>query len=80
MILDTGVIYADVDRGDDWHALAARLLATTSGLLRVPALVVTEVCYLLGVRLGPEAEAGFLDALSRREYDLIPLRACDELS
>lgn len=43
----------------------------------MPAPVVTEVCYLLGIRLGPEAEAGFLDALSRQEYDLIPLTTGD---
>ena len=55
MIVDTGVIYADIDRSDDWHTSAAALLSTAPGPLRVPALVVTEVCYLLQVRLGPVA-------------------------
>lgn len=47
MIVDTGVIYADIDRSDDRHAASAELLSTTPGPLRVPFLVVTEVCYLL---------------------------------
>jgi uncharacterized protein len=77
VIVDTGVIYADIDRSDDWHVAAVELLSTAPGLLRVPALVVTEVCYLLQVRLGPMAEADFLMALSRQEFDSIPLTAGD---
>ncbi len=77
MIVDTGVIYADIDRSDDWHAAAAALLSTAPGPLRVPSLVVTEVCYLLQVRLGAVAEADFLMALSRQEFDLIPLTTGD---
>lgn len=77
MIVDTGVIYADIDRSDDWHAAAAELLSTASGPLRVPSLVVTEVCYLLQVRFGSAAEADFLMTLSRQEFDLIPLTTRD---
>lgn len=77
MIVDTGVIYADIDRSDDWHAAAAELLSTAPGPLRVPSLVVTEVCYLLQVRLGSVAEADFLVALSRQEIDLSPLTTGD---
>ncbi len=77
MIVDTGVIYADIDRSDDWHAAAAALLSTASGPLRVPSLVVTEVCYLLQVRFGSAAEADFLMTLSRQEFDLIPLTTRD---
>ncbi len=77
MIVDTGVIYADIDRSDDWHVSAAALLSTALGPLRVPSLVVTEVCYLLQARLGPVAEADFLVALSRQEFDLIPLTTRD---
>lgn len=76
MIVDTGVIYADIDRSDDWHASAAELLSTAPGPLRVPSLVVTEVCYLLETRLGPVAEADFLAALSWHDFDL-PLTSRD---
>jgi predicted nucleic acid-binding protein len=77
VIVDTGVIYADIDRADDWHAAAAELLSTAPGPLRVPSLVVTEVCYLLETRLGPVAEADFLAALSRHDFDPIPLTSRD---
>jgi len=77
VIVDTGVIYADIDRTDDWHAPAAELLSTAPGPLRVPALVITEVCYLLETRLGPVAEADFLAALSRHDFDPIPLTSGD---
>jgi predicted nucleic acid-binding protein len=77
VIVDTGVIYADIDRSDDWHASATELLSTAPGPLRVPFLVVTEVCYLLETRLGPAAEADFLAALSRHEFVVIPLTSSD---
>jgi predicted nucleic acid-binding protein len=77
VIVDTGVIYADIDRADDWHAAAAELLSTAPGPLRVPSLVVTEVCYLLETRLGPVAEADFLAALSRHDFDSVPLTSSD---
>lgn len=77
MIVDTGVIYADIDRADDWHASAAELLSTAQGPLRVPSLVVTKICYLLETRLSPVAEADFLAALSRHDFDVIPLTSSD---
>lgn len=43
----------------------------------MPSFVVTEVCYLLETRLGPVAEADFLVALSRHDFDSIPLTSTD---
>lgn len=77
MILDTGVIYASIDRQDDWHLTSAELLTTAPGPLRIPYLVITEVCYLLGTRLGPLAEADFLIALASQEFELVPLTTSD---
>lgn len=34
--------------------------------------MITEVCYLLGTRLGPAAEADFLTVLARQEFELVP--------
>jgi len=73
MIVDTGVIFAGFDRRDAWHAPSAELLTTARSPLRVPSLVVTEVCYLLGSRLGANAEADFLAALGRSEFDVVAL-------
>lgn len=35
--------------------------------------VLTEVCYLLETRRGPQVEAAFLDSLARRELELVGL-------
>ena len=43
----------------------------------MPARVITEVCYLLETRLGSAAEADFLAALSRHDFDPIPLTSRD---
>ncbi len=63
IVVDTGVLYALADRGDAHHATCVRWLITARGPLVVPPLVVAETCYLIGRRLGAEAEAAFLDAL-----------------
>jgi len=45
------------------------VLQDRSVRLLVPALVVAEATYLVGTRLGPPAEAGFLRGL--REFDVM---------
>jgi uncharacterized protein len=58
--VDAGPLYAYVDADDDHHADCLTLLEGHPGPLLVPELVVTEVVYLLGTRLGAEAEVRFL--------------------
>jgi predicted nucleic acid-binding protein len=53
-------LYAYVDADDDHHATCLELLEQHPGPLVVPELVVTEVVYLLGTRLGVDAEIRFL--------------------
>lgn len=73
LLLDTGILYAFYDRSDRWHAAAASLIrAEVEGLL-VPAPVVPEVDYLLGVRLGRGARRLFYQGLSDAHFLLIEL-------
>ena len=58
--MDAGPLYAYVDGDDRHHSASLELLATHPGPLVVPILVVTEVAYLIGTRLGSEAEVRFL--------------------
>ena len=51
-IVDSGPLYAAVDAGDDDHARSLALLQRPELDLVVPALVVAEVTYLVGRRLG----------------------------
>lgn len=64
MIVDAGPLYAYVDRDDRHHAASLKLLETHPGPLVVPTLVITEVTYLLGTRLGADAEVRFLGDLA----------------
>jgi predicted nucleic acid-binding protein len=62
-VVDSGPLYAVVDADDKDHERSIAALHTP-GLRRfVPAMVVAEVSYLLGKRLGPAVEAGFLAGL-----------------
>jgi hypothetical protein len=67
IIVDTGVLVAAVNRRDKYHGSCAAFLDQTTEPLVVPALVVTEVCYLLARPHhggGPKLAATFLDALA----------------
>jgi predicted nucleic acid-binding protein len=58
-IVDSGPLYATVDSDDD-HARCLAVLQRADLELVVPALVVAEVTYLVGRRLGATTEAAFL--------------------
>ncbi|NNE95917.1 MAG: PIN domain-containing protein [Acidimicrobiales bacterium] len=60
MIVDAGPLYAYVDSDDRHHAACLELLETHRGPLIVPTLVITEVAYLIGTRLGADVEVRFL--------------------
>lgn len=53
-----------MDADDAHHAASLELLETHPGPLLVPTLVVTEVTYLVGTRLGWQAEVRFLGDLA----------------
>lgn len=59
-IADTGPLYAAVDADDPDHDRARDSLERGDLRLVVPTLVLAEVTYLVGTRLGPIAEARFL--------------------
>lgn len=62
-IVDTGPLYAVTDTTDAAHRAALDVLQRRDLQLIIPALVVAEVTYLVGTRLGPEAETTFLRGL-----------------
>ena len=53
-----------MDADDAHHEQCLDLLETHPGPLLVPMLVITEVAYLVGTRLGAEAEIRFLGDLA----------------
>ena len=63
-IVDSGPLYAALDAGDAHHGAARDVLERADLHLVIPALVVAEVGYLVGTRLGSLAERTFLAGLA----------------
>jgi predicted nucleic acid-binding protein len=68
-IVDSGPLYAAVDADDDDHDRCVSVLGRSDIEFVVPAMVVAEVTFLVGRRLGPEVEAAFLRGLSEFEIE-----------
>jgi predicted nucleic acid-binding protein len=67
-IVDAGPLYAVTDTADVNHERSMAVLQSSALHLVIPALVVAEVTYLVGHRLGPRVEAAFLRGL--RGFDV----------
>jgi predicted nucleic acid-binding protein len=63
-VVDTGPLYAVADTADAAHLPSLEVLQRRDIQLVIPALVVAETTYLIGLRLGPDAEAAFLRGLA----------------
>jgi len=68
-IVDSGPLYAAVDADDDDHLRCLDVLQSGGLELVVPALVIAEVTYLVGRRLGAATEAAFLRGLAALEVE-----------
>jgi predicted nucleic acid-binding protein len=68
-VVDSGPLYAAVDGDDDDHQRCVDVLQRSDFDLVVPALVVAEVTYVVGQRLGAEIEASFLRGLATLEVE-----------
>jgi uncharacterized protein len=62
-VVDTGPLYAAVDASDDDHEASLAALKTEGVRLVVPAMVVAEATFLVGMRMGPKVESAFLKGL-----------------
>src|SRR5919109_5248349 len=72
LLVDAGPLYAAAARRDRNHQRSVDVLSTAPRPLLVPALVVTEVAYLLGDRIGAHAEVAFARSLERGELLVQP--------
>ena len=68
-VVDSGPLYAVTDTDDDDHERSLAALQRADLQLVIPALVVAEVTYIVGRRLGPHAEAQFLRGLAQLEVE-----------
>ena len=75
--MDSGPLYAYIDADDRHHKTSLDLLTTHPGPLIIPTLVVTEVCYLVGTRLGSQAEIRFIGDLASGQLQVEPVAPRD---
>jgi uncharacterized protein len=70
---DTGILFAYYDRRDRWHQVSRKLIESEAGGLLIPSPVLPEVDYLLGDRLGGEAQDLFYQGLIDASFSIVEL-------
>lgn len=77
LLLDTGVLYAMVDRTDAWHVPTVQYLKKTRPSLLVPVTVLPEAAYLVRTRLGQREELKLIEGFVNGGVAIEPLREAD---
>jgi len=77
LILDTGPLYASLDRSDQDHAACRALIEAAQEPLVIPAPVLVEVDYWIHQRLGPGALVALLADIEAGAYVVADLTASD---
>lgn len=77
LVVDAGPLVAAAATSDRNHARCVTLLTQAPRPLVVPALVVTEVAYFLGDRIGHAAEQAFARSLREGELHVEPVEPPD---
>jgi len=77
LVLDTGPLYASLDRDDADHHACRRLIEITDEPLIIPAPVLVEVDYWIHTRLRPDVLVALLDDIADGAYAVVDLRSED---
>ena len=77
LILDTGPLYASLDRSDADHKRCRALIEASDELLVIPAPVLVEVDYWIHTRLHPGVLVALLDDVVAGAYQIEELHAED---
>lgn len=77
LILDTGPLYASLDRSDQDHAACRTLIERADEPLVIPAPVLVEVDYWIGQRLTPGALVALLADIESGAYRVADLEPAD---
>ena len=77
LVVDTGPLYASLDRRDAHHAACRRLFEETTEGLVIPAPVLVEVDYWIHVRLQAGVFVALLDDIVTGAYRVEDLHAED---
>lgn len=77
LILDTGPLYASLDRSDDDYKACRALIESSSENLMIPGPVLVEVDYWIHRRLHPGAMVALLADIEAGAYSVIDLEKSD---
>jgi len=77
LILDTGPLYASLDRSDDDHARCRRLIDEANEPLLIPGPVLVEVDYLIHRSLNPGVLVALLTDIEDGAYEVTDLTPVD---
>ena len=77
LIVDAGPLVAASLTIDRHHERCVSLLTGWGSPLAIPALVVAEVAYLLGDRIGPAAELAFAQSIRDGDFEVEPVEPSD---
>ncbi len=70
LVLDTGPIFAYLDRNDPDYRACRDLIESSGELLVIPAPVLVELDWFVSNRLNPGVLVRFLTAISRGEFEI----------
>ena len=77
LILDTGPLYASLDRSDQDHAASRELIEYSDEPLVIPTPVLVEVDYLISTHLHPGVMVALLDDIIAGAYRVEELQPRD---
>jgi predicted nucleic acid-binding protein len=77
IVLDTGGLYAALDANEELHGRCVAALVSAQPPRFLSPFVLAELDYLIGARVGHEAQMALLDEVVRGVYRLEPFSAED---
>ena len=77
LLVDTGVLYALVDRSDAWHTRSVECVKASNTNLLAPVTVLPEAAYLVRTRLGIREELQLIEGFANGEVAIEPLTHSD---
>ncbi|HET8776245.1 MAG TPA: PIN domain-containing protein, partial [Candidatus Limnocylindria bacterium] len=76
-VIDAGILYSLVDSADTNHDRSVTALEAEPETIVVPQIIMPEICYLIGSRLGAAQETAFVRYLVDSDWRLEPLTDAD---
>ena len=78
LLIDSGFLYATFDESDKHHQRAKDAIASLSNEnIVMPTIVLVEVSYLLGARIGHHAIQAFVDQMKESPLEFVCIQQSD---